>query len=269
MKNFVVLFMAAGMLLATTSCRWLALAKTAEQADTSDATRAKASDETVDSAPEYCDYRDHGHKFIDPDIFLSDGHFWSDFLEGSVHRHFDAMDMYALYREGEGRYHVAPVRIGPVFEENLCAGMDILLNVVRGNNDYIALLSGLKNYNLDSFAGIEHGARIFPGQNYTVEHGGLLYSFTATADGDDNSCVANYRLYLAREGDGTEQLLTTLECTESIPAIVFMGDVDGEPDLIVDETADNNHYRVLYLSSVAGESEVVRAVAENTDTRDC
>lgn len=84
--------------------------------------------------------------------------------------------------------------------------------------------------------------------------------------------VANYKLYLSEEGR-EEQLIVALPSFNSVfVTICWIGDLDGDhkPDLLLDiSTWYEEKIVVLYLSSLAGEGELVGAAAVSDYYFDC
>lgn len=127
---------------------------------------------------------------------------------------------------------------------------------------------------LRGIAGIEEGpvTRAFDGWDWlnpgvTREMGlaGKTYRLYAFGQGEDKWNIRDYGLILNSGGASQELVGYETCCDDSMPALIWAGDLDGDGalDLYLELS---NHYnvarRTLFLSSLAGEGELVGKAAE-------
>jgi len=130
----------------------------------------------------------------------------------------------------------------------------------------IFLLRGINGLEEGPVASIFDGNRwLKPGATEDLGLEGTEYSLYATGEGKDEWSIEGYRLVLASGGKSQELAGYDICCDDSMPALIWAGDLDrdGRLDLFLDLS---NHYnvgrRTLFLSSLAGDGELVGKAAE-------
>ena len=258
-------------LLALVACNWITRTKNQQPADT-------LSDQQQEDIESYADVS----QIPDYGIYISDGSFRMDKeeSEAEVTTRFADMDTYALYRQADGNYALTPVAIKPAFGENECTGdMQAMLHTDTGDNSYIAIFAGLDSYNSKSFRGYarrwegdnEILIALEPGEEFCFTYNGYDYVLGATARGEGNGDWADYELVF-RHGSQGQVLAFMTEMNNALAQLLFAGDIDGDghPDLLIEQASHYEmHHMVLYLSGYAADGELVRAVAEDGEWRDC
>lgn len=104
-----------------------------------------------------------------------------------------------------------------------------------------------------------------PGVTKELQLAGKTFSLSAYGQGEDKWNIKDYSLTLSSGGVTQEIVRYETCCNDSMPALVWAGDLDGDGalDLYVDIS---DHYnvaeRALFLSSLAGEGELVGKAAK-------
>lgn len=114
---------------------------------------------------------------------------------------------------------------------------------------------------------------IMPGTSHYFKYKGADYRIYASAykyqeQNEGQFSIRNYRVYLERQKDSvtTKQLIVARPYIDHIYylcMVSFVGDIDGDdiPDFILNVPMENGNNTILYLSSEAGESELLKTAA--------
>lgn len=104
----------------------------------------------------------------------------------------------------------------------------------------------------------------FKGKDYSLQAAGGSYKR------DNDVVIYNYKLSITGEKDG-KTIATLLIANPNLydgyaPNFIFIGDLDGDdiPDLIIDDSQENEESPTLYLSKPAGEKELLKPVSVHT-----
>jgi len=141
---------------------------------------------------------------------------------------------------------------------------------VKGDEEPVFLIRGLP--------GVEEGPVVTryagwdwlkPGVSMKLGLLGKEYTLYVTGEGEDDWNIKDYRLLLASGGKTQELARYETCCDDTMPAIIWAGDLDR--DGVLDFYLDlSDHYnmskRTLFLSSLAGNGEIVGKAAELVTT---
>lgn len=235
--------------------------------------RAEFDEAGIPQFPENSDIRTDveivlpaGYRGTEPadfELMLSEE--WYDFYQDSITK------QYFLER--------ADLEIGKYYDGCL----DDSTTYIGSRRNSLILIKGITPQNgvIPSFAPKKH--RVWPEETYSFPFNGETYIFRGegimehtemihTDEGIEKWGEAlNYKLYLSDAGN--EQLIVAITSfNDTFVEILWIGDLDadGKPDFILDTSRDYEEKTVLlFLSSKAGEGEIVKAAAYSSYLFDC
>ncbi len=167
----------------------------------------------------------------------------------------------------KGKYHVG---------YNDC-WQDSVVTFAPVQGGCLVMIAGLSMYNNKPVqSAIEKPFEMLPDESLPFTSGDRTYTLQATCANSDfreSSTLKDYYLYISQKGKPEkQQLLTISEVQGTVPEILFIGDIDGDglPDLLINATSNYENRRlVLFLSSFAGEKELLHLVGEDPYWFDC
>ncbi|WP_288331733.1 hypothetical protein [uncultured Alistipes sp.] len=113
----------------------------------------------------------------------------------------------------------------------------------------------------------------FHGRKYRLRASGVNTGNQPEGDESSWDTVKNYKLYLSEAGSGNEQLLIAMPGFWDTKALIlWIGDLDADakPDFVFDVSDDyESKCVVLFLSSKADESQIVKCVGRSFYAFDC
>ncbi len=177
-------------------------------------------------------------------------------------------EWFGLFPRGAG-WHLTSLRVRSLLRDTVC-GPEFTVDF-GVNREALFLVRGVSSLTPGVVRTLDTTRHmLLPGQSFGFSYGPSSYRLYAT--GSDSLRPRDYRLHLARSGDGRRQVLVANNVAPGIdgiawpPRVEWIGDLDrdGRPDFLIDihmyETPD--HW-ALFLSSDAGPTQIVAMVADH------
>ena len=148
--------------------------------------------------------------------------------------------------------------------------------VATGKPGVLVLFTGrplILNWEQDNVPAGEQMEFEFHGRKYRLRASGVNTGDQPEGDESSWDTVKNYKLYLSEAGSGNEQLLIAMPGFWDTKALIlWIGDLDADakPDFVFDVSDDyESKCVVLFLSSKADESQIVKCVGRSYYAFDC
>jgi len=174
----------------------------------------------------------------------------------------------------------ATIEIGKFYD----ACLDDSTTEVHSKRDALILVKGIIPQDKEIFSIPIKKRRIWPNEKYSFSFNGKTYLLR----GDGNTIksgmadygegtekcdeVENYKLYLSEQGKPEQLIIAIPTFNYTFVQILWIGDLDGDgkPDFVFDTSRDYEATSVLlFLSSKAGEGEIVKIAASSSYQFDC
>ncbi len=211
------------------------------------------------------------------DILLPAGY------RGSLVSDFDHMYSecwYDFYEDGTGNFDLKKADLEIGNEYDYC--IEDSVAYVGSARNSLLLIKGIKpaesgvetmKLEQDSVPAGEQMEFEFHSRKYRLRASGTIVGDKPEGDNSSWDQVKNYKLYLSEAGSGNEQLLIAMPGFWDTKAfILWIGDLDADakPDFVFDVSDEyESKSVVLFLSSKAGESQIVKCVGRSEYVYDC
>jgi hypothetical protein len=195
----------------------------------------------------------------------------------------ESMKWFGLFMSKDSSYYLTKSILDfsfsndPIVDnEDEATGVDV---ESENENNSVVFISGLDYLKEREVEVLSHKRNeMEPGDQLLFNFFGISYNIEAKGTGEYDSLnnywmsIENYNLTISATIDGvyiSQVLLEMREFYENVPAIEFIGDIDGDGiiDLIID---DSNNYNVmsttLFLSKPTVEDKILKKVANLTTT---
>ncbi|ASZ10907.1 hypothetical protein CK934_07915 [Chitinophaga sp. MD30] len=213
------------------------------------------------------------------DLLGAGGYHWDEVKKG-----MDRQAWLGVFKSADGAYYVADTRVtiqqdyDPVLDEDStqASGWLVTPEIQDTTIVLVSKISLQKGLVVPvAIPAYIRDDRMIPGDSLVFRYGGD-YSYRLSVTGKkqriaelDSWNVSDYRMYITAMKAGklvSQLLINSPHNDDSIPSIIFIGDLDGDqvPDLILNATNNYNAYvPTLYLSKDAGEGQLYRVVAQH------
>lgn len=213
------------------------------------------------------------------DLLRTGGYHWDEVQKG-----MDKQAWLGLFKSADGAYYIADTRVtiqqdfDPVLDEDSTQASGWLVTPeIKDTTIMLVSKVALQKGVVVPVPIPAHvkDDRMVPGDTMVFRYGGdHTYRLSVTgkkqrANELDTWSVSDYRMSVTAMKGGravTQLLINSPHNDDSIPSIIFIGDLDGDqvPDLILNATNNYNAYvPTLYLSKGAGEGQLYRIVAQH------
>lgn len=200
----------------------------------------------------------------------------SSFHSDEMPDNFLNLKWMGLFHDFDGRSYLANADVqskeiyDPVVdEEGEKSGYEV---TVKSVDDCVFIVSGIDFLFEREVPSTNLGQTEFlPGEEFSLDFNADNYSIFATGDENNNggyTYYTNYKLHLTRSfnGEFIDQIILEVDgFDDNMVTVMFAGDIDG--DGILDLYVDTSHkysftQPTLFLSSLAGQNEIVKKVVE-------
>ncbi|MCL2650135.1 MAG: hypothetical protein FWD60_03790 [Candidatus Azobacteroides sp.] len=192
-------------------------------------------------------------------------------------------EWYDFYQDSITKKHFlkkATIKIGKIYDDCL----EDFTTYVGSQRNPLILVKGIIPQNKEISSISVKKRRIWPDEKYSFSFNGKTYllrgdgniikSGTTDMDGGLERWdeVKNYKLYLSEQGKPEQLIIAIPTFNDTFVQILWIGDIDGDgkPDFIIDNSRNYEEKNVLlFLSSKAGEGEIVKIAASSSYQFDC